>query len=160
MIADVRTCCVPTPTRRDETPETACISRLRRSPDRRRRGSERLPVRAPSGCCRWGLWCGLSNHPVGFRRTLRGARGRDRLTSPTPPEGDMGDICRKFSFDSSVLPKAPKCNASCSPPPWLGPLPGGCVFPTEWPPLRYLPVRVIRGHLSKDYWAVDLGVSW
>jgi putative transposase len=31
------------------------------------------------------------------------------------PEGDMGDICRKLSFGSSVLPNAPKCNRQLIP---------------------------------------------
>ncbi|QDN85367.1 hypothetical protein FNV62_05665 [Streptomyces sp. RLB3-17] len=31
------------------------------------------------------------------------------------PEGDMGDIYRKLSFSSSVLPNAPKCNRQLIP---------------------------------------------
>ncbi|QEU85413.1 hypothetical protein CP969_12275 [Streptomyces viridosporus T7A] len=31
------------------------------------------------------------------------------------PEGDMGDICRKLSFSSSMLPNAPKCNRQLIP---------------------------------------------
>lgn len=52
----------------------------------------------------------LSDHPVGVRRALRDARRMDRLTSPPPLEGDIGDIYRKLSFGSSALPNAPKCN--------------------------------------------------
>ncbi|NIY66296.1 hypothetical protein SMALB_4316 [Streptomyces malaysiensis] len=62
------------------------VSRLRRSPDRRGRGSTRLPVRAPSSMVPVGVSVvALSDHPVGFRCALRDARRMDRLTSPPPP---------------------------------------------------------------------------
>ncbi|GES32548.1 hypothetical protein AB0G60_16975 [Streptomyces angustmyceticus] len=53
VIADARACGVPNPVNMTRRQQPG-VSRLRRSPDRRGRGSARLPVRASSRCCRLG----------------------------------------------------------------------------------------------------------
>jgi len=76
------------------------------------------------------------------------------------PEGDMGDIYRKLSLGSSVLPNAPKYNRQLIPDimtrdtAWRMRVPGRVA-------LASVSSRAVAGgHLLKDYWAVDLRVSW
>lgn len=115
VIADVRACCVLNPAQHDETSASGRQSTTP-SPERRGRGSTRLPVRASSRCCRWGS-------PLLRCRTIRLVSAalfemRDEwiaLPRRHLPEGDMGDICRKLSFGSSVLSNAPKCSRQLIP---------------------------------------------
>ncbi|GAA2044570.1 hypothetical protein GCM10009757_10170 [Streptomyces cheonanensis] len=72
----------------------------------------------------------------------------------------MGDIYRKLSFGSLVLPNAPKCNRRLIPIAVTRDTAGGCMFPAEWHSPRYPPEQDIGGHLPEDYWSVDLLVSW
>lgn len=80
--------------------------------------------------------------------------------SPSPPRGDMGEICRKLSFCSSVLPNAPKCNHQLISNTMTRDTAWRMRVPAEWHSLQYPPVQVIGGHLPKDRWAFDLRVSW
>lgn len=72
----------------------------------------------------------------------------------------MVDIYHKLYFGTSALPNAPKRNRQLAPNAMTRDTTGGCVFPTEWRSLRYPPVQVFGGHLPKEYWAVDLRISW
>lgn len=85
-------------------------------PDRRGRGSTRLPVRAPSRCCRWGAAL-LRCRTIRFISAALFEMHDEWIALPRHhlPEGDMGDIYRKLSFRSSVLPNAPKCNRQLIP---------------------------------------------
>lgn len=80
---------------------------LGRSPDRGC-GSTRLPVRASSGGCRWGVRCRVVG-PSGLF-PLRSSRCTTNETPNSPPEGAMGEIYRKLSLSSPAPPNAPKCN--------------------------------------------------
>ncbi len=114
---------VPVP-QHDETSASGC-QLTTPSPERRGRGSTRLPVRASSRCCRWVS-------PLLRFRTIRLVSAAffemhdEWIALPRRhlPEGDMGGICRKLCFGSSALPNAPKCSRQL--------IPSGMARDTTW----------------------------